>query len=218
MTLDHSITQNVLISVEGGTVGAFLSIPKRASKLVIFVHGSGSSRHSTRNQSVARELNHVGIATLLADLLTAEEEEFDKMTAHIRFDIDFLTERTLALHDWAKSNQETAKFRKAFFGASTGAAAALQAAAKLPSEIYAVVSRGGRPDLAGKDLNLVHAPTLFIIGGLDTEVLALNQEAFAQLRCMKQLEVVEGATHLFEEPGTLEQVSKLAVQWFFKHS
>ncbi|MBL4817876.1 MAG: dienelactone hydrolase family protein [Deltaproteobacteria bacterium] len=218
MTLDHSITQNVLISVEGGTVGAFLSIPKRASKLVIFVHGSGSSRHSTRNQSVARELNHVGIATLLADLLTAEEEEFDKMTAHIRFDIDFLTERTLALHDWAKSNQETSKFRKAFFGASTGAAAALQAAAKLPSEIYAVVSRGGRPDLAGKDLNLVHAPTLFIIGGLDTEVLAFNQEAFAQLRCMKQLEVVEGAMHLFEEPGTLEQVSKLAVQWFFKHS
>ncbi|HEY7682457.1 MAG TPA: hypothetical protein VH879_07415 [Gemmatimonadales bacterium] len=190
-----------------------LSLPERAVGLVAFAHGSGSSRFSPRNQSVARSLHQAGLGTLLFDLLTEEESQ---NRANV-FDLALLAERLLAATRWAVRDPDTRDLRLGYFGASTGAGAALIAAAQAADQVHAVVSRGGRPDLAGEWLPRVHAPTLLIVGGLDTTVLGLNQAALAQLGGPKHLVVVPGATHLFEEPGTLEQVSRLARDWFGHH-
>jgi putative phosphoribosyl transferase len=185
-----------------------------ASGIVLFAHGSGSSRFSPRNVYVADVLENAGLATLLMDLLTPAEEREDERTARLRFDIALLGERLIGAVDWLATNGETAGLPVALFGASTGAAAALIAAAARPERVAAVVSRGGRPDLAGRVLVEVHAPTLLIVGGADTQVVELNQQALAQLTCEKQLVLVPGATHLFEEAGALEQVAQLAARWF----
>jgi putative phosphoribosyl transferase len=185
-----------------------------ASGIVLFAHGSGSSRFSPRNVYVADVLENAGLATLLMDLLTPAEEREDERTARLRFDIALLGERLIGAVDWLATKGETAGLPVALFGASTGAAAALIAAAARPERVAAVVSRGGRPDLAGRVLAEVRAPTLLIVGGADTQVVELNQQALAQLTCEKQLVLVPGATHLFEEPGALEQVAHLATRWF----
>ncbi len=189
--------------------------PEGATAAVLFAHGSGSSRHSPRNRFVAEALHRVGLATVLIDLLTPEEEAVDVRTAEFRFDIGLLAERVVEAADWLVNASFAAGMTIGCFGASTGAAAALIAAADRPNTIKAVVSRGGRPDLAGPALGRVHAPTLLLVGGMDQVVLALNREALAQLGCVhKQLDVIAGATHLFEEPGTLEQVADKAGRWF----
>jgi putative phosphoribosyl transferase len=182
--------------------------------LVLFAHGSGSSRHSPRNRYVAAELGREGLATLLLDLLTEAEERADARTAHLRFDIGLLASRLVVATDWALAQPETKSLRLGYFGASTGAAAALVAAASRPAVVGAVVSRGGRPDLADAALGGVEAPTLLVVGGDDTQVLEYNREAFERLRCEKRLEIVPGATHLFEEPGALEEVARSAGRWF----
>src|SRR6266481_8501749 len=178
--------------------------------LVLFVHGSGSSRHSPRNQFVARTLNQAGLATLLFDLLTPEEESVDLYTREHRFDIGLLAERLVYASKWAKQQKLTTAFGLGYFGSSTGGGAALVAAAELPEEVGAVVSRGGRPDLAGEALPKVKAPTLLIVSGEDHVVIELNEQARAQMKCECKIEIVPGATHLFEEPGALEKVAKLA--------
>src|SRR2546426_5344275 len=194
-----------------------LTIIAQAKGLVLFAHGSGSSRHSPRNQFVARTLNEAGLATLLFDLLTPEEESVDLYTREHRFNIGLLAERLVHATKWAKEQEPTRDLRIGYFGSSTGGGAALVAAAELPDRIGAVVSRGGRPDLAGDALPKVKSPTLLIVGGLDYPVIEMNQEALARLRCEKELKVVPGATHLFEEPGTLEEVARLAANWFQRH-
>jgi putative phosphoribosyl transferase len=194
-----------------------LTIPENAMALVLFAHGSGSSRHSPRNQFVARTLNRAGLGTLLFDLLTAEEEALDVHTREHRFNISLLAERLLHATNWARQQEETLDLRIGYFGSSTGGAAALVAAAKLPQDVGAVVSRGGRPDLAGGALPKVQAPTLLIVGSNDDIVIELNEMARDQMRCEVQLEIIPGATHLFEEAGALEQVAKLASDWFFAH-
>lgn len=194
-----------------------LIIPERASGVVLFAHGSGSSRFSPRNQYVAGILRENGLATLVIDLLTRNEEEVDNRTARLRFDIRLLATRVIGSVDWLTQNADTRRMRIGLFGASTGAAAALVAAALRPDDVAAVVSRGGRPDLAGSVLGKVQAPTLLIVGENDTEVVALNRQAEAQLQGEKKLEIVPGAGHLFEEPGTLDQVAHLARDWFDKH-
>jgi len=194
-----------------------LCLPVGARGIVLFAHGSGSSRHSPRNRFVARKLREAGLATLLMDLLTAEEEAVDMQTGHLRFDIGLLAERLVAAATWLAGYPDTQNLRVGYFGASTGAAAALVAASRRPDGVRAVVSRGGRPDLAGADLARVQAPTLLIVGGNDFTVLQLNQQALARLNVEKRLEVVPGATHLFEEPGALEQVARLACQWFVRY-
>jgi putative phosphoribosyl transferase len=191
-----------------------LEIPAHAQGLVLFAHGSGSSRHSSRNRRVARSLQDAGLATLLFDLLTQAEERVDMSTGHLRFDIEFLASRLRLATRWAMNDARTAALRIGYFGASTGAAAALIAASDNDAEIGAVVSRGGRPDLAGAALPKVRAPTLLIVGGADDPVIPLNEEAYEKLRGVKRLEIVPGATHLFEEPGTLERVAELASEWF----
>ena len=191
-----------------------LSIPDGAAALVLFAHGSGSSRHSPRNQFVARTLNDAGLATLLFDLLTQEEELVDARTAALRFDVGLLAERLVYATKWAKQQKETRALRIGYFGSSTGGAAALVAAAELPDDVGAVVSRGGRPDLAGDALPKVKAPTLLIVGGEDRVVIDLNKQALAQMRCEVKVDIIPGATHLFEEPGALDQVAKLASHWF----
>lgn len=191
-----------------------LIIPPHPAAIVAFAHGSGSSRFSSRNRFVAEVLQRAKLATLLLDLLTAEEERIDSRTLHLRFDIPLLAGRLIQATEWLGRNRETQGLPIGYFGASTGAAAALIAAAKLPETVRAVVSRGGRPDLAGASLADVQAPTLLIVGSRDDPVIDLNRKALAQLRCEKQLEIVPGATHLFEEPGTLEQVASLARDWF----
>jgi putative phosphoribosyl transferase len=191
-----------------------LTLPERAQGIVLFAHGSGSSRHSPRNRYVAKVLSDAGLATLLIDLLTADEEATERWTRHLRFNIGLLAGRLVGATDWLKQNSETSLLRIGYFGASTGAAAALVAAAARPEDIGAIVSRGGRPDLAGSALERVQAPTLLIVGGHDLPVIDMNQEALDQLRGPKQLIIVPGATHLFEEPGTLEEVARLASQWF----
>ena len=203
------------IPIQIGTVTLWgdLAIPEDAQGLVLFSHGSGSSRHSPRNRSVAKRLQRSGWATLLMDLLTEEE---DRVYAS-RFDIDLLTRRLLGVTRWARQHLLTSGLPIGYFGASTGAASALRAAAEPGNEIGAVVSRGGRPDLAAAVLGRVFSPTLLIVGGRDPEVLALNRMAYARLAGVKQLEVVPGATHLFEEPGTLERVGDLAAEWFASH-
>ena len=200
------------IPLKNITLEGDLTIPKDAVGIVIFAHGSGSSRHSPRNKMVADELNKAGHATLLFDLLTPEEDEIQES----RFDIELLSERLVEVANFIHAQPKTKSLKLGFFGASTGAAAALKAAAQLKQKASAVVSRGGRPDLAGGSLPEVLAPTLLIVGGDDTVVIELNEEAFAELGCEKKLEIVEGASHLFEEPGTLAQVAGLATKWFTK--
>lgn len=204
--------QEVLINAGGVELAGDLVLPADPQGVVIFVHGSGSSRHSSRNQYVARELNGTGFATLLFDLLTEQEDEVYEN----RFDIERLTRRLLMVTEWIRAWPETEKLAVGYFGASTGAAAALRAAAELGGRIAAVVSRGGRPDLAGDALPRVVAPTLLIVGGADWGVIELNEQALAELTCEKRLELVPGATHLFEEPGALEQVAAFAAAWFKK--
>lgn len=207
----------VLVSAGKVTLEGSLCIPEEARGVVAFAHGSGSSRHSPRNRYVAQFLRNSRLATLLFDLLTAEEEAEDMETAKLRFDITLLARRLIAATDWLKKNAETRKLGIGYFGASTGAAAALIAAVERPDVVAAIVSRGGRPDLAGKVLPRVKAPTLFIVGGHDFPVIELNQEALAKLSAEKELAVVPGATHLFEEPGALEEVARLAANWFTSH-
>ncbi|PYI59150.1 MAG: hydrolase [Verrucomicrobia bacterium] len=191
-----------------------LTIPENAAALVLFAHGSGSSRHSPRNQFVARTLNRSGLGTLLFDLLTPEEEALDLYTREHRFNIGLLAERLVQATNWATQQEQTRDLRIGYFGSSTGGAAALVAAAQLSQGIGAVVSRGGRPDLAGDALPKVHAPTLLIVGGNDDIVIELNEMARDQMRCEAKLVIVPGATHLFEEQGALEQVAKFASDWF----
>ena len=192
-------------------------MPEEATGIVAFAHGSGSSRHSPRNTYVAGVLSQGGFATVLADLLTEAEEQVDLRTRQLRFDIGLLAERVTAVVDWLQQADRTAQLPVGLFGASTGAAAALVAAAQRPESVRAVVSRGGRPDLAGDALPRVRAPTLLIVGGLDNVVLELNQEALDRLPAHKKLDIVPGATHLFEEPGALERVAELASAWFVEH-
>jgi putative phosphoribosyl transferase len=193
-----------------------LNIPKDATALVLFAHGSGSSRHSPRNQFVARTLNKAGLATLLFDSLTPEEEATDTQTREHRFNIPLLAERLVHATKWAKQQEQTSNLRTGYFGSSTGGAAALVAAVDAP-HVGAVVSRGGRPDLADKALPKVQAPTLLIVGGNDDIVIELNEQARDRMRCEVKLEIIPGATHLFEEPGALEKVAQLASDWFSLH-
>jgi dienelactone hydrolase len=213
----HARSESREVEIRSGQVSLSgdLSIPGSTTGVVLFAHGSGSSRHSPRNQFVARTIRNAGLGTLLFDLLTREEEAIDIHTRHLRFDIELLAERLVNATYWLKG--EFDHLHVGYFGSSTGAAAALVAAAELGEIVGAVVSRGGRPDLAADSLPLVKAPTLLIIGGLDYPVIKMNQTAYAQLRCEKEVEIVPGATHLFEEPGTLEKVAQLAADWFHKH-
>jgi putative phosphoribosyl transferase len=194
-----------------------LTIPENAIELVLFAHGSGSSRHSPRNQFVARTLNRAGLGTLLFDLLTPEEEALDIYSGEHRFNIGLLAERLVHATKWAGQQEETRGLRIGYFGSSTGGAAALVAAAELPQDVGAVFSRGGRPDLAGDALPKVQAPTLLIVGGNDDIVIELNEMARDQMRCEVRVEIIPGATHLFEEAGALEHVAKLASDWFVLH-
>jgi putative phosphoribosyl transferase len=208
-------TRAVTIPAEGVELAGDLTVPDAAVGVVAFAHGSGSGRHSPRNRQVAAGLADARLATLLMDLLTEEEEEVDLRTRELRFDIPLLARRMVAAIDWLED--ATHGLSVGCFGASTGAAAALIAAARRPGRVRAVVSRGGRPDLAGEDLASVSAPTLLIVGGADPVVIDLNQQAREQLRCETRLELVEGASHLFEEPGALERVTELARDWFLSH-
>jgi len=208
---------SVTIASHGARLAADLTIPEKTKGLVIFAHGSGSSRHSSRNQWVAKNLNQAGIATLLLDLLTDEEEFIDRDTACYRFNIPLLAKRLLVATQWAKTELATRQLAIGYFGASTGAGAALIAAAELPTDIRAVVARGGRPDLAGDALAKVKAPVLLIVGGNDDTVIELNQQAQEQMCTISKLEIVPGATHLFSEPGTLERVADLAQAWFLQY-
>jgi putative phosphoribosyl transferase len=194
-----------------------LGVPEGARGVVLFAHGSGSGRHSPRNRYVARVLREAGLGTLLIDLLTPDEEEVDLRTRHLRFDIGLLAQRLAGATDWLMENPDTRGLRIGYFGASTGAGAALVAAAERREAVGAVVSRGGRPDLAGDALPLVEAPTLLIVGGNDVPVIGMNEEALARLRAEKRLEILPGAGHLFEEPGALEEVARLAAEWFARH-
>ncbi len=207
----------VQIHVEREALSGKLNVPKDASAIVLFAHGSGSSRFSPRNQFVARTLNDAGLATLLFDLLTREEEAIDMQTRGLRFDIRLLAERLVHATKWTRQQGQTRDLRIGYFGSSTGGAAALVAAAHNPHDVGAVVSRGGRPDLADHALPNVQAPTLLIVGGNDDVVIELNQQARDRMRCEVKLEIIPDATHLFEEPGTLEKVAKLASDWFAKH-
>jgi putative phosphoribosyl transferase len=207
------------VHVPAGPVGleGDLTLPPGAIGVVLFAHGSGSSRHSPRNRYVAHLLNEASLGTLLLDLLTTQEEAVDRRTGHLRFDINLLAERLMAATDWLQREPDTGRLPFGYFGASTGAAAALVAAAERPRAVRAVVSRGGRPDLAGPALPRVQAPTLLIVGGEDVQVIELNRQALAQLRVEARLVIIPGATHLFEEPGALDQVAAYARAWFERH-
>lgn len=207
------------ISIRAGEVllEGNISVPEGATGIVLFAHGSGSSRMSPRNRFVAEELNRKGIATLLFDLLTPEEEVLDLQTGHLRFDISLLAKRLVDTTDWLLADPELSGLKVGYFGASTGGGAALVAAAQMPTVVRAVVSRGGRPDLAGRALLDVECPTLLIVGGNDEPVIELNKIAMADLRSEKKLVIVPGATHLFEERGKLEEVARLACDWFSKY-
>ena len=204
----------VTVGVKSVQLDGYLSVPTAATGVIVFAHGSGSSRHSPRNRYVADILNEAGLATLLIDLLTADEQEVDLQTGQLRFDIPFLANRLVAITQWLREQPQMVGLKIGYFGASTGAGAALLAAAELPRLIHAVVSRGGRPDLAGSALEHVQAPTLAIVGADDTQVLELNRHALARMHSVKSLEVIPGASHLFEEPGALQKVAKLARTWF----
>ncbi|MCW2947034.1 MAG: dienelactone hydrolase [Actinoallomurus sp.] len=209
--------ESLRIPAAGVVLDADLVVPDQVRGVVLFAHGSGSSRHSPRNRYVAVELQTAGLATVLADLLTPAEEQRDAWTGELRFDIGLLAARLAALTDWVVADERTAGLGVGLFGASTGAAAALVAAAERPDSVQAVVSRGGRPDLAGEYLRRVRQPTLLIVGGDDPVVIDLNREAMEQLAGEARLEIVPGASHLFEEPGTLERVARLARDWFLLH-
>jgi dienelactone hydrolase len=207
----------VRVRTGSATLEGDLQVPEGASGVVLFAHGSGSSRHSSRNRYVAGELQAAGLATLLIDLLTLEEEARDQHTGHLRFDIPLLAARLVAATRWLGEDPSTRALKIGYFGASTGGGAALVAAASAPDRVGAVVSRGGRPDLAADALPRVQAPTLLIVGGRDLAVLEMNRVAMARMRAVTRLEIVPGATHLFEEPGTLEAVAHLARDWFLRH-
>lgn len=211
--------RDVQILSTGVRLEGIVSIPEEANGIVLFVHGSGSSRYSPRNQYVAQTLQEGGLATLLFDLLTPQEEQADLRTQHLRFDINLLAGRTAGVMEWLDLQPYARELRIGLFGSSTGAAAALIAAAELPERVDAVVSRGGRPDLAGAALPKVQAPTLLIVGGHDEVVIDLNEKALAQMQpgAEKKLVIVPGASHLFEEPGTLEYAARLARDWFEEH-
>lgn len=217
-TTASNIQEN-LVSVTADSVQlqGNLALPVNAQAVVLFAHGSGSSRFSPRNRYVAGVLQQARLATLLIDLLTPEEEAIDLRTRHLRFDIGLLAGRLVGATDWLMQNPATQHLQIGYFGASTGSAAALLAATERPNAVGAIVSRGGRPDLAGSALSRVQAPTLLIVGGHDFPVIGMNRNALAQLRTEKQLEIVPGATHLFEEPGTLEAVARLASEWFGRY-
>jgi pimeloyl-ACP methyl ester carboxylesterase len=212
-----AVAQAKDVEIRSGAVqlNGDLSIPVGAQGVVLFAHGSGSSRHSPRNQFVARTIREAGVGTLLFDLLTKDEEAVDVHTAHLRFDIGLLAERLIDATYWVKGEFDYLNI--GYFGSSTGGGAALVAAAELGDRVGAVVSRGGRPDLAGDALPKVKAPTLLIVGGLDYPVIEMNKSALARMRCEKELKIVPGATHLFEEPGTLQEVARLAADWFQRH-
>jgi dienelactone hydrolase len=212
-----TLEQSLQVPIAGVVLEADVAVPEQARGVVVFAHGSGSSRHSPRNRYVASQLREGGLATVLADLLTHEEEQVDARTAQLRFDIDRLAVRTTALVDWVSEQEATAGLSVGLFGASTGAAAALVAAAARPNVVGAVVSRGGRPDLAGEWLRLVRQPTLLIVGELDVKVIQLNQHARDKLSGPSRLMIVPRASHLFEEPGALEKVAQLASAWFVEH-
>jgi len=205
----------VKVYAAGVTLEGNLIVSPGATGIVLFAHGSGSSRFSSRNRYVAEVLRVGGLGTLLLDLLTPEEELVDTRTAHLRFDIELLADRLVGTIDWLA--RQMPKLKVGLFGASTGGGAALVAAARVPERIYAVVSRGGRPDLAAGALPKVQAPTLLIVGGNDTPVIAMNQEAYDRMTCVRRLEIIPGASHLFEEPGTLEQVARMARDWFLQY-
>ena len=207
----------VHVDAQGAALAGDLALPAEAPGVVLFAHGSGSSRHSPRNRAVAKALQGAGLGTLLIDLLTAEEERVDARTAHLRFDIGLLARRLAAVVDWLDADAETAGLPVGLFGASTGGGAALVAAAERPDRVRAVVSRGGRPDLAGAALPNVTAPTLLIVGGDDVPVVGMNRDAMARMTGNVRLEIVPGATHLFEEAGAMERVSALAADWFSRY-
>jgi putative phosphoribosyl transferase len=216
-TTEPEKTSEVQIRAGSVLLNAELTLPKSATGIVLFAHGSGSSRKSPRNQYVARVIKNSGVGTLLFDLLTREEETIDHYTREFRFDINLLARRLVAATKWLAGEKATSHLRPGYFGASTGGGAALVAAGEMGGKIGAVVSRGGRPDLAGPALGDVKAPTLLIVGGLDGPVIRMNQDAYAQLHCEKELRIIPGATHLFEEAGKLEEVASLAATWFLKH-
>jgi putative phosphoribosyl transferase len=216
-TIEAGIASEVGIPTGSVTLTGELMVPAGARGVVLFAHGSGSSRHSPPSQFVARIIRNAGFGTLIFDLLTLREEEDERWTRHLRFNIELLSQRLMGATRWIKSDQRTAKLPCGYFGLSTGAAAALVAAARLGKQIGAVVSRGGRPDLAEGSLSEVRSPTLLIVGELDTQVIGLHSAPFNKLHCEKQMAIVPGATHLFEEPETLEQVASLAVDWFQRH-
>jgi dienelactone hydrolase len=219
--MNKTTTENRYVQIlsTGVRLEGMVSIPEEAKGMVLFVHGSGSSRHSPRNQYVAQTLQEGGLATLLFDLLTPEEEQIDQQTRHLRFDIGLLARRTAGALEWLDLQPYAREHKCGLFGSSTGAAAALIAAAEIPEKVDAVVSRGGRPDLAGRSLSSVQAPTLLIVGAYDEVVIDLNQNALAQMQAgtEKKLIIVPGASHLFEEPGTLEYAARLASDWFQRH-
>lgn len=212
------MTEPVSIELPDAELQGDLTVPRGAKGLVIFAHGSGSGRHSPRNRFVASQLAKAGLATLLMDLLTADEERIDEFTRELRFDIGLLARRVAQVVEWSRERAVLQALAVGLFGASTGAAAALVAAAELPAgAVQAVVSRGGRPDLAGAALPRVRCPSLLIVGGDDDVVIGLNEQARDRMRCGVEMVIVPGATHLFEEPGTLEQVADLAAGWFTRH-
>ncbi|MFY9729122.1 MAG: dienelactone hydrolase family protein [Candidatus Acidiferrales bacterium] len=218
MSKQNGIESEVSIECRNALLDGTMVVPEQCAGIVLFAHGSGSSRRSPRNRYVAQVLQSRGIATLLFDLLTREEESVDEFTGELRFNIRFLAERLIGATHWVMQRPDLQSLGIGYFGASTGAGAALVAAAKLPEVVGAVVSRGGRPDLAGDALRAVEAPTLLIVGGNDQPVIGMNQTALAKLKCPeKQLIIIPGATHLFEEPGTLEEVARVAAGWFTQY-
>ena len=213
----EALEKRVRIQIGNVFLEGDLKLPENAPGVVLFAHGSGSSRHSPRNQYVAGVIREAGLGTLLFDLLTHDEERRDAMTGELRFDIALLAKRLIGATRWLEKQPETRGLKIGYFGASTGGGAALVAAAELGDGIAAVVSRGGRPDLAGDALENVKSPTLLVVGGYDEMVICLNDDAYAKLRCEKDFRIVPGATHLFEEPGKLEQVAQISAAWFRKH-
>ena len=215
---DRGVIDTVVhVDAAGVTLEGNLLVPDGATGVVLFAHGSGSSRFSPRNRYVAQVLRDGGLGTLLIDLLTAQEEAVDERTRRLRFDIDMLATRLVGATQWLGANAETRQLNVGLFGASTGGGAALVAAAELPDRIKAVVSRGGRPDLAGPALPRVKAPTLLIVGGYDGPVIEMNHDAYKRMTAERRMEIVPGATHLFEEPGTLEKAAQLARDWFVRY-
>ncbi len=217
MTGEHLLTRPVHVVMGDVCLDGDLTVPAGARGLVLFAHGSGSSRHSARNHFVARTLERRGLATLLIDLLTPDEEILDRQSSDLRFDIPLLATRLEGIIDWLRREPETAALRLGLFGASTGGGAALVAAANRPHAVAAIVSRGGRPDLAGAALARVSAPTLLIVGSMDAPVLFMNRRAMTEMRAHVELTLVPGATHLFEEAGALERVAELAGDWFSQY-